>query len=200
MSAHNLNLTLFSIAKSTLLALSLIFIPAIPAIAGEPASAADIPARLVIASIGLDSEIVPVGWQPVRVNGQTYGQWLAADNQVGWHNLSARLGRPGNTVLSGHSDVYARIFRDLWQVDIGDEITIFTAAAAQPHRYRITQKFLVREKGVSLETRIKNAQLIAPTPDERLTLITCARPGATHRLIVIARPELTGERPATKGE
>ena len=59
----------------------------------------------------------------------------------------------------------------------------------QPHQYVVVEKLLVQEKGVPLETRIKNAQLIAPTEDERLTLVTCARPGATHRLIVIAQPK-----------
>jgi sortase (surface protein transpeptidase) len=52
----------------------------------------------------------------------------------------------------------------------------------------VIQKLLVQEKGVSVETRVQNAQWVAPTSDERLTLVTCAGPDATHRLIVIARP------------
>ncbi|HRV94858.1 MAG TPA: hypothetical protein P5526_22050 [Anaerolineae bacterium] len=49
-------------------------------------------------------------------------------------------------------------------------------------------KLLLQEKGASIETRIENARWIAPTEDERLTLVTCAQPGATHRLIVVAYP------------
>ena len=58
----------------------------------------------------------------------------------------------------------------------------------QEYQYLITETVLVQEKGVSMEQRVQNAQLIGPTSDERLTLITCANPGATHRLIVTAHP------------
>lgn len=175
------------VVQLTVLALSLTAIFCNPARANEPALAAATPARLVIPSIYLDSPITPVGIKPLVINGQTYGTWEVADNTVGWHNLSAGLGRAGNTVLAGHSDVKARVFKNLRYVTPGDEIIVF--ANGRAHRYVVTQKVFVREKGVSLETRIKNAQWIAPTGDERLTLVTCARPGATHRLIVVARPK-----------
>jgi LPXTG-site transpeptidase (sortase) family protein len=144
------------------------------------------PTRLVIPVIALDSSVVPVGQTPVLVNGKTYGQWNTTDNLVGWHNLSAKLGQAGNTVLNGHSDVSAAVFRDLPYVDVGDEITVFSGD--QVHRYVVNHKFLVREGGVALEERIQNAAWIASTQDERLTLVTCANPGATHRLILIAQP------------
>jgi LPXTG-site transpeptidase (sortase) family protein len=157
-------------------------------LADEPAAAdaAHIPTRLVISTINLDTTVVPVGWKPVVINGQTYGQWETADDLVGWHNLSARLDEGGNTVLAGHSDVYARVFQHLKNVNIGDTIVVF--AGEQAHNYIVTDMILVQERGVSLQQRIDNAKLIAATGDERLTLITCAQPGATHRLIVIARP------------
>jgi LPXTG-site transpeptidase (sortase) family protein len=113
--------------------------------------------------------------------------WNVRDNEVGWHNLSANLGHVGNTVLSGHSDIKARIFQHLHQIEVGDEILAFTEG--YPYKYVVVEKLLVQEKGVPLETRIQNAQLIAPTNDERLTLVTCAKPGATHRLILIAQPK-----------
>jgi LPXTG-site transpeptidase (sortase) family protein len=144
------------------------------------------PTRLVIPAIALESKITPVGWESVLIDGATYRQWSTADNLVSWHNLSAKLGQPGNTVLNGHSNVNGAVFRNLKYVKIGDEITIFSGE--QDYHYIVTQKFSVKEKNVSLEARIENAKLIAPTQDERLTLITCANPGATHRLIVIARP------------
>jgi sortase A len=147
---------------------------------------AGMPTRLVIPAIALESNITPVGWESVLIDGATYRQWSTTDNLVGWHRLSAKLGQPGNTVLNGHSNVNGAVFRNLKYVQIGDEITIFSGK--QDYHYIITQKFSVKEKDVSLETRIENAQLIAPTQDERLTLITCANPGATHRLIVVARP------------
>lgn len=157
------------------------------ALADEPALVEPgVPSRLVISSIGLDSAIIPVGWKPVIVDGKTYGQWETATNLVGWHNLSARLGNVGNTVLAGHSDVYAQIFRRLEEVNLNDVIVVFSGE--QAHQYLVSEKFLVREKGAPLEERINNARWISTTEDERLTLITCALPGATHRLIIIARP------------
>lgn len=173
-------------AKPFLLALSLALILTTAALADEPDLATGVPTRLVIPAIALDSEITPVGLERVEIDGQTYGRWQVADNLIGWHNLSARVGQVGNTVLAGHSDIKAKVFRNLKEVEVGDEIIVFAGEQAYP--YTITQKFLVQEKGVPLEQRRENARWIAPTPDERLTLVTCANPGATHRLIIIAHP------------
>jgi LPXTG-site transpeptidase (sortase) family protein len=144
------------------------------------------PTRLVIPAIALDTRIVPVDQTPILIGDALYGQWNTVDNMAGWHNSSAELGQVGNTVLNGHSDVNAAVFRNLEYVDIGDEITIFSND--RDYQYIVTDKFLVEERDVSLDQRVQNAAWIAPTQDERLTLVTCAKPGATHRLIVIGRP------------
>jgi LPXTG-site transpeptidase (sortase) family protein len=155
-----------------------------------PAEIWDVPAgtptRLVIPAIALDSPIVPVGQTPLVVGSNVYWQWNTSEHSVGWHNQSAKLGQWGNTVLNGHSDVNASVFRDLEHVGIGDEIMVFSRD--QVRRYTIVHKFLVKERDVSLDERIQNATWAASTQDERLTLITCAKPGATHRLILIAQP------------
>jgi len=144
------------------------------------------PTRLVIPAIALDTRIVPVDQTPILISDGLYGQWNTADNIVGWHNSSAELGQAGNTVLNGHSDVKAAVFRNLEHVDVGDEITVFSND--RDYQYIVTDKFLVEERDVSLDQRVQNAAWIASTQDERLTLVTCAKPGATHRLIVIGRP------------
>jgi sortase A len=167
------------------LVFSSIFFQAQIVLADEAAKPTSIPTRLIIPAISLDEAVVPVGLKEVKIEGKTYYQWLTDDNRVGWHNLSAPLGQVGNTVLNGHSDINAKVFQDLPKVEIGDELIV--CSDNQVYRYVVTEKFLVQEKGVSLAKRIENAQLIMPTPDERLTLITCAQPGATHRLVVIAR-------------
>jgi LPXTG-site transpeptidase (sortase) family protein len=183
-------LILILFCRVTLPALSLIFIFTSISLASGPNTVpAALPVRLMIPNIKLDSSIIPVGTKTVTVDGNSYQMWETADNEVGWHNLSAPLGQIGNTVLAGHSDIKAKVFENLNDVNIGDEILVFAGAnQQQPYRYRVSQKLLVQEKGVPMEVRLKNAQLIAPTSDERLTLITCAQPGATHRLIVIALP------------
>jgi sortase A len=161
-----------------LFSLSVILLLTQPASADNPATVAPTPT--------LDSPVVPVGLKQVKVNGQTYPQWQTDDQQVGWHNLTATLGRSGNTVLNGHSDVYAKVFQNLDKLKIGDEIVVFSNEHA--YRYVVTERILVREKGISVAQRLENAKLILPTEDERLTLITCSQPGATHRLIIIAKP------------
>ncbi|MBI1877074.1 MAG: sortase [Chloroflexi bacterium] len=92
-------------------------------------------------------------------------------------------------MLNGHSNLYAQVFRNLDQVESGDVVVVF--ANDQMFRYIITTKILVQEQGVSVEQRLENAKLIMPTNDQRLTLVTCAQVGATHRLIVIAGPEFS---------
>jgi LPXTG-site transpeptidase (sortase) family protein len=155
------------------------------ALASEP-DPAGVPTRLVIPSIALDKEILPVGWTLMIVNGITVGRWDTLENDIAWHNPSARLGQAGNTVLNGHSNIHARVFENLIKVKVNDEIVVFSGE--QSFYYLVTEIVMVREKGVSDEQRVENAKLIAPTDDERLTLVTCAGFHASQRLIVIARP------------
>jgi len=161
-----------------------LFFPA--TISAESPAPPEVPIRLVIPAIDLDSPVTPVGRKLVVIDGKTYRQWETADNQVGWHNLSAKLGEVGNTVLAGHSDIYAKVFQNLKDVKVGD--TVIAYDAGQPYYYVVTDTVLVKEKDVSIEQRLANARWIDDTDDERITMVTCAQPGATHRLIVVARP------------
>ena len=156
------------------------------ALADGPAHTDHSPQRIIIPAIGLDSAVETVGYQIREQNGIRYREWSTSDNLVGWHNLSAPVGHIGNTVLAGHSDIFTEIFRDLPQVKRGNEIVLYSSGTAR--RYVVDEVREVREYGVSLAQRIENGRLINPTDDERLTLITCNRPGSTHRLVVIARP------------
>ncbi len=146
-----------------------------------------IPSRLIINSIGLDSEIIPVGWSVVQKDGFEYSIWQVADYAVGWHKTSAPLGQPGNTVMAGHHNVNGEVFRDLVNVEVGDKITIYSGG--NKYEYMVDLKTIVKEKGESVENRKRNAQWIAPTEDERITLVTCwPYTNNTHRVIVVARP------------
>lgn len=186
MNNQSITTTLTRICISTTLAIIVAFLFFNVAWANNPQMENNSPTRMTIPTLGLQQEIQSVGVIPIVVDGNTYYTWDVLDNHVGWHNRSAQLGQVGNTVLSGHSDIKGQVFRDLHQVQIGDEIIV--DSAGQSHHYLVTQKLLVQEKGASIETRMKNAQWISPSDDERLTLVTCAGPGATHRLLVIAYP------------
>jgi sortase A len=145
------------------------------------------PTRIVIPGIKLDAKVVEVGWKLVTRNGTTTTEWEVADYAAGFHRFSAYPGNPGNTVLSGHHNIKGEVFRYLVDLEPGDEIALY--AEGRKYVYQVIDKLVVREAGASLEQRRKNAQWIAPTQDERLTLVTCwPYSSNTHRVIVIARP------------
>jgi len=152
----------------------------------QPATAP--PDRIVIPAIGLDAPVVEMGWVvKTNADGQRYSEWVVPDFAAGWHKNSALPGRGSNVVLSGHNNIAGEVFRDLEETNPGDEVTLYVGGT--PYTYIITEKYIVQEKGVSYEQRLKNAAFIKPTPDERLTLVTCwPYESNTHRLIVIARP------------
>lgn len=162
--------------------------PAPPAPAPNPPASGDgIPTRLVIPSVGIDTSVIQVGWQVVEQNGQQYSIWQVADYAAGWHETSARLGQPGNTVMAGHHNVNGEVFRDLVNVEVGDKVTVY--AGNQAFEYMVDLKTIVKEKGEPIEVRQRNAQWIAATTDERITLVTCwPYTNNTHRVIVVAKP------------
>lgn len=152
-----------------------------------PAETAATP-LLSIPRIGVEAIIETVSLLPQRHNGQTYYQWQVPNNDsVGWHNQSARIGQPGNTVLNGHHNVHGEVFRDLADLGEGDEIILFDGQ--EKRTYQVTEHHILAERGQPLETRISNASWINPTNDERLTLITCwPYTSNSHRVVVVAHP------------
>lgn len=147
-----------------------------------------IPRRIEIKKINLDAPIVLAGMRVVKNGSGDYIQWLAPDGfAAGWHADSASLGMPGNTVLNGHHNVFGEVFKGLIALENGDFIHIY--AGDWLVVYTIANKVIVPERNVSLEERLENAQWIAPSNDERLTLITCyPYTSNTHRLILVAVP------------
>ncbi|MEM7112962.1 MAG: sortase [Chloroflexota bacterium] len=147
--------------------------------------------QLTIPRLGVAAPIQTVSLVPQRHNGQTYYQWQVPNNDsVGWHDRSAPLGQPGNTVLNGHHNVYGEVFRDLADLSEGDEIIVFDGEAERA--YEVTEHLILAERGQPLETRLANANWINPTGDERLTLITCwPYTSNSHRVVVVAHPVAT---------
>jgi LPXTG-site transpeptidase (sortase) family protein len=146
------------------------------------------PVRIVIPAIELDAPVERIGVEPVMQGGETYYQWLVPEGYVaGWHENSARLGQPGNTVLNGHHNVHGEIFKDLVDVEEGDELIMYDEE--EKFTYRVTTKEILPERDQPIEVRLENAQWIAPTEDERITLVTCwPYTDNSHRLVVVAKP------------
>lgn len=152
----------------------------------DPASL--IPTRLVISSIGLDAPIIEVGWETKEVNGQLVSSWIVPNTfAAGWHKTTALPGQKGNTVLNGHHNIHGEVFRDLVDLQPGDEIAVYTGETV--HYYSVTELQILKEKGQPIDVRIQNAQWIMPTEDERVTLVTCwPYTNNTHRLVVVGQP------------
>lgn len=147
-----------------------------------------IPTRIVIPALGVDAEVVPVRPDMQRVDGVERPVWgIPPAHQAGWHEGSAPLGQRGNTVINGHNWPQQAVFRDLYRIEPGDVITLYSGSMA--FVYQVAEVLLLPEANQPLAVRQENARYIAPTADERITLVTCHPYGSlAYRLIVIARP------------
>lgn len=146
-----------------------------------------IPKRISIPSIDVNSEIGFASLRDVSVFGDTFQQWVAPSEIVGWHYRSAVLGDPGNTVLNGHHNVEGEVFKDLFLVKKGDKITLYSDAGA--FHYQVVSVMILPERFESREVRLQNARWIQPSEDERITLISCwPYESNTHRVVVVAFP------------
>lgn len=161
----------------------------LPTITSTPPSVESfVPDRIVIPAIKLDAPIVATEVKSVELREQWFNQWQVPDEfAAGWIDTSAPLGVSGNTVLSGHHNEYGKVFGHLVELAVGDTISLYSGNLS--FEYTITERMIVKEKDVSLSIRQENARWISPTPDERITLVTCwPKRNNTHRLILVARP------------
>lgn len=154
----------------------------------EQASVFGQPERLVIPQINLDAPVDSIGLAQVISEDKTYYQWqVPTELKAGWHNTSAPLGESGNTVLNGHHNIHGEVFRYLENLAEGDEIFLYDQN--QVYTYTVSLVEILPERDQSLEVRMKNAEWIAPTEDERITLVTCwPYEDNSHRLVVVAHP------------
>lgn len=148
------------------------------------------PSRIVAPAIDLDAKVVPMSWEVVNRKGVQVSVWVVPENAAGWHTNSALPGHGENVVLSGHHNIEGKVFRYVVDLQPGDEITLY--AGDTPYTYAVTEKYILKEAGMPISVRQKNAQWIMPAGEERLTLVTCwpyEWPGNTHRVIVVALPQ-----------
>jgi LPXTG-site transpeptidase (sortase) family protein len=140
--------------------------------------------RLAIPAIKLDTAVEQAGigrdasgnpiWETLPFVAVHYG------------DTTSPLGVAGNAVIAGHVVTLSEgnVFRFLYQLDLDDEIAVWDQLDRE-HDYQVAQVRLVKPDDTSV---------MATTPEETLTLITC---GGTFdpvsrefsdRLIVTARP------------
>jgi sortase A len=119
--------------------------------------------RIVIPTIEVDAPVVEGDdWENLK-----YG--------AGHHIGSADPGERGNCVISAHNDIYGEFFRDLTDLKVGDEITVYTTS--QEYTYVVEQTRIVEPTEISV---------LQVTSSPVLTLITCYPYGIdSHRIVVI---------------
>jgi LPXTG-site transpeptidase (sortase) family protein len=147
------------------------------------------PQRLVAPAIQLDTVVQPMGWSlKPESDGALVSRWDTVDYAAGWHINSAMPGTQGNAVFSGHNNIGGAVFRNLDKLKPGDAIEVWVDDE-QPVTYLVDEVTIVQETFASAEQRVRNAAMIAPTVDERLTLVSCwPAESNTHRVFVVARP------------
>lgn len=120
------------------------------------------PRRLVIPAINVDHPIVPGD------------DWEQMKKGIGHHTGSANPGEAGNVVLTAHNDIYGEIFRNLDELKVGDEVTIYTSS--RRHVYTIQSRRIVEPTEVAV---------MASTRGRTITLISCYPYLIdTHRIVV----------------
>jgi sortase A len=165
-----------------------------------------LPVRIVIPDLGIDVPVVEMTWHIVEPDEFPVSEWVIPRNEAGHHVNSAHLGQVGNIAISGHNNIYGKVFEPIsqaWDNDSRKSIDAATDgsdilngrmvqlynAAGRRFDYRIEEFYRLKDTGVSLAQRQANARFMQPTEDARLTIITCWPPwNNTHRLILIARP------------
>jgi LPXTG-site transpeptidase (sortase) family protein len=147
-----------------------------------------VPDWIVIPAIQLDAPVIPATLNTVVYQGESYGQWAAPRFfAAGLITTSASLGGAGNTVLIGHHNIYGEVFGRLIDLQVGDRIQVYSGD--KKFDYAINLKLILPEGSQSAEVRLRNAQWMSPSNDERLTLVTCwPHENNSHRLIIVATP------------
>ena len=107
--------------------------------------------QIVIPAISVDAPIVMGdNWENLK---QGVGQYLGSTDP----------GKNGNLILSAHNDIFGQIFRDLDQLQSGDEITIYTNVRSYTY-------VIDRQPDIVEPTFV---QVLEQTPDPTVTLISC---------------------------
>jgi sortase A len=115
-----------------------------------PTSSPEQAIRIRIPAISVDAPVVMGDGEEQLKKG--VGQYIHSPNP----------GQSGNLVLSAHNDVFGEIFRDLDQLETGDEVIIYTNQRA--YTYVVQQQQVVGPLQV---------EVMASTNEPVVTLISC---------------------------
>lgn len=124
------------------------------------------PHRIIIPSVSID---LPVLTSPV-----IQGYWKVYPDKAGFGDGSSFPGLKGNTVIFAHARI--GLFLGLKNVKLNDTVYVLTKNEWMSYKVRDIKTVFP-----------DNLNVIAPTPDETLTLFTCSGFADSTRLIVTAK-------------
>jgi len=140
--------------------------------------------RLAIPAIKLDTAVEQAGIVEDRDGNSIWETrpFVA----VHYGDLTALVGAPGNAVIAGHVVTLreGNVFRFLYQLDVDDQIQVWDQRQRE-YDFQVRDVKLVPPSDTSV---------MAPTPEENLTLITCGGQfdpvtrQFSDRLVVTAKP------------
>lgn len=145
--------------------------------------------RLAIPAIELNTSIEEIyPSENTSRNGVHQLIWNPPEFVVGHFNTSGYPGENRNIVLIGHNNTSGEVFRYLINLDLGNEVILFTDENS--FSYRVQKKFTIPYLGAEKEGDILLQSYSAPGSSEIVTLISCW-PYATnsHRVVIIAVPQ-----------
>lgn len=128
-----------------------------------PAQAGPLPpGRLIVRSIGVNAQVLPVGVQngAIGVTNESY--------DVGWYKLGPAPGDPGDAIIDGHLDWYdtsRAVFFNLRNLQVGDDIEVQRLDGIS-HHFKVTNVH-------SVPYNATIPGLFDVTGPSRLSLITC---------------------------
>ena len=166
-------------------------------VSAPPASSAPV-ARLIIEKIGVDAPVITLG-----VDENFIPEVPDNPNDVAWYNWSSPPGHGSNAVFAGHFDWTVNgqpvigVFYSLADLSVGDIIEVQLEDGTD-YKYSVVGNLAVANDDSEA------MELMAPTPSDMVTLITCGGVWTpdpnnplggeyTHRQVV--RAELIGGGP-----
>jgi LPXTG-site transpeptidase (sortase) family protein len=132
---------------------------------GDPRLASLAITRLRVPKLNVNAPIVVMGIKPDGTMESPKGPY-----DVAWYTFSAKPGQIGNVVMAGHLDYInhgAAVFYRLRELAPGDQIEVVLEDGT-------VVKYAVESLTVYDEATAPVRDIVGPTPNEAITLITCA--------------------------
>jgi sortase A len=149
--------------------------------------------RLSIPAIKLNTSIQEISPTEKKLrSGESEFVWDPVAYAVAHYDSSANPGGGGNIVLTGHNNTLGEVFRDLNDLQAGDEVILYDGI--KEFHYQVQEKIIIPYVGSEASADAQLQALTAPRPAEMVTLISCW-PYATNasRIVVLAVPLAGGD-------